>query len=74
MTEYNREENFVEREVTYTLEKNGKFFIVENVPARVDLETGEHFFSPQTLELLQHIIWGEKKPARYVETPVFEFA
>jgi len=74
MTEYNREENLVERRVTYTLQKDGKFFIVENVPARVDLETGEQFFSPHTLEHLQHIIWGKKKPARYVETPVFEFA
>lgn len=74
MTECNREENLVEREVTYTLEKDGKFFIIENVPARVDLETGEQFFSPHTLEHLQRIIWGDKKPARYVETPVFEFA
>jgi YgiT-type zinc finger domain-containing protein len=34
----------VEQKVTYTLEINGKFIIIENVPARVCLETGERFF------------------------------
>jgi hypothetical protein len=40
----------VERLVTYTLEFEGKFYIVENVPARVNEETGEQFFSPSTVE------------------------
>ncbi len=39
-----REEKLVERRVTYTLERKGKFYIVENVPARVNEETGEQFF------------------------------
>jgi hypothetical protein len=30
--------------------------------------------SPQTVELLQRIIWGECQPVRFVQTPVFEFA
>ncbi len=34
-------ETMVETKVTYTLEYGGKFFIVENVPARVCQETGE---------------------------------
>lgn len=74
MNEYGRKEHFVDREVTYTIEKNGEFFIIENVPARVNLETGEQFFSPDTVEQLQRIVWSEKEPVRYVETPVFEFA
>jgi YgiT-type zinc finger domain-containing protein len=41
----NGEEKLVERRVTYTLEHEGKFYIVENVPARVNEETGEQFFS-----------------------------
>lgn len=44
------EEKLVERRVTYTLEHEGKFYIVENVPARVNEETGEQFFSPVTVE------------------------
>lgn len=66
-------ETMVERKVTYTLEMDGKFYIVEHVPARVCLETGEQFFSPETVERLQKIIWKRKKPARMVETPVFEY-
>ncbi len=69
-----KEEKLVEQKVTYTLLKDGKFFIIEHVPARVDVETGEQFFSPQTVELLQRIIWGERQPVRFVQTPVFEFA
>ena len=46
----------VEKQVTYTLELNGKFFVIENVPARVDEETAEQFFSPSTVEHLQQIV------------------
>jgi YgiT-type zinc finger domain-containing protein len=68
------EENLVEKRVTYTLEMNGKLFVIENVPARVDLETGEQFFSPETVERLQEIVQGAEKPVRFVETPVFDYA
>ncbi|MEG4914060.1 MULTISPECIES: YgiT-type zinc finger protein [unclassified Microcoleus] len=67
-------ETMVEQKVTYTLEINGKFIIIENVPARVCVETGDHFFSPETVEELQKMILEERKPIRVIETPVFEFA
>ena len=67
-------ETFVERKVTYSIELDGKFILVENVPARVCLETGERFFSPETVERLQQTVWGEKEPDRVIETPVFRFA
>ncbi len=67
-------EELVEQEVTYTLWKDGQFYIIEHVPARVNSETGEQFFSPQTVERLQHIIWEDRQPVRYVQAPVFEFA
>jgi hypothetical protein len=69
-----REEELVEQEVTYTLFKDGEFYIIEHVPARVNVETGEQFFSPQTVERLQRIIWRERQPVRVIQTPVFEFA
>ena len=68
------QETLVEQTVTYTLLKDDKFYIIEHVPARVNVETGEQFFSPQTVERLQRIVWSERQPARVVQTPVFDFA
>lgn len=67
-------ETMKEAKVTYILEMDGKVFIIENVPARVCVETGEQFFSPETVERLQQTIWGREKPKKVVETPVYEFA
>jgi len=67
-------EMLVEKEVTYTLYKDGQFYIIENVPARVDSETGEQYFSPQTVDNLHKIILGQRKPARTIQTPVYNFA
>jgi YgiT-type zinc finger domain-containing protein len=64
----------VEKQVTYTLELNGKFFVIENVPARVDEETGEQFFSPSTVEHLQQIILTGQTPDRFTEVPVYKYA
>lgn len=67
-------EKLVEQFVTYTLIKDDQVFIVENVPARVNLETGEQLFSPETVEKLQTIIGERRKPKRMLQTPVYEFA
>lgn len=69
-----REEKLVEQLVTYTLVKDGQLFVVENVPARVDVETGEQYFAPQTVERLQRILQEKRQPARFIQTPVYEFA
>ena len=66
--------NIVKTEVTYTLEHDGRFFLIEHVPARVCRETGEQYFSPETVEHLQDIIKSKKKPDRVLETPVYEYA
>jgi hypothetical protein len=68
------EEKLVERRVTYTLEHEGQFYIVEKVPARVNEETGEQFFSPATVERLQKTILQPGKPHRVIQTPVYEYA
>ena len=67
-------ETFIEQTVTYSLELDGKFVLVEHVPARVCVETGERFFSPEVVERLQKIISDHRRPTRTIETPVFEFA
>lgn len=68
------QEKLAERLVTYTLEWEGKFYIVENVPARIDEETGERYFSPETVEHLQQLIWAHHEPTRIAEIPVYDFA
>jgi hypothetical protein len=68
-----REEQLVERRVTYTLEHEGKFYIVQNVPARVNEETGEQFFSPATVEQLQRMIFHHPNPTLTIETPVYDY-
>ncbi|HEX8433126.1 MAG TPA: YgiT-type zinc finger protein [Longimicrobium sp.] len=69
-----RERRLTEQLVTYTVEVDGRVVIVENVPARVDDESGERFFSPATVERIQTIVWGDRAPDRIAETPVFHFA
>lgn len=64
----------IETKVTYTLERDGHFYLVENVPARVSPETGEQFFSPETVQRLQTFIFQDMQPKKVVKTPVFEFA
>jgi hypothetical protein len=41
---------------------------------RVCVETAERFFSPETVEQLQDLIWEQREPSRVIEVPVFEFA
>ena len=68
-----KEEKLVERRVTYTLQHEGKFYIIENVQARVNEETGEQYFSSATVERLQRTILAPGKPTRLIQTPVFEY-
>jgi len=66
-------ETMIKTEVAYTLELGGRFYIIEHVPARVCRETGEQYFSPETVEHIQALIKGGKKPDKMIETPVYEF-
>jgi YgiT-type zinc finger domain-containing protein len=66
-------ETMIDTEVTYTLEHEGKFFLIEHVPARVCQETGEEFFAPETVEHIQALIKSKKKPAKVIETPVYRY-
>jgi len=73
MTQGQWKERMVEHRVTYTLETDDGLIVVENVPARVSLETGERLFSPETVEHLQRMVWERKQPSRVIRVPVFEF-
>jgi YgiT-type zinc finger domain-containing protein len=68
------QETLVEKQVTYTLQLDGQLFMIENVPARVNEETGEQFFSPSTVENLQQIILKGQEPDHFTKVPVFKYA
>lgn len=72
--ETNGQEILVEKKVTYTLNLNDKIILIENVPARVNEETGEQFFSPKTVEQLQQTILGTQEPDRFVQIPVYDYS
>lgn len=67
-------ETFVPEKVTYTIEVDGQLVVIEHVPARVCVETGEQLFSAKTVERIQQLILNKQKPTRMMEVPVFEFA
>ena len=68
-------ETFTDELVTYTFEVEGRFVMVENVPARVCRETGERLFDAETVEHVYQLVWGkELQPKRIVQTPVYEYA
>ena len=67
-------ETLEEKKVTYHIEFEGRLFLIENVPDRVNVETGEKYFSPETVERLQQVVWERCRPVRTIETPVYEYA
>jgi hypothetical protein len=67
-------EPLVETRVTYTIELNGQIFMIENVPARVNEETGEQLFAPSTVESIQRLILNRRTPDRFTEVPVYDYA
>ena len=74
MTNKAWQENMADRVVNYVLDIDGEIVIVENVPARVNLDTGERYFAPDTVDRLQQIAWKKENPNRIVETPVFSYS
>jgi YgiT-type zinc finger domain-containing protein len=60
--------------VTYTIQLDDKLVIVEHVPAKVCGQCGERLYAPETVERLQSMVWGQRSPARMLQTPVFDFA
>ncbi len=63
----------IDQKVTYTFEMDGKLYLIKNVPARVNVETGEQFFSPKTVDRLQQIVWKEQQPVQTMTLPVYEY-
>lgn len=69
-----KKDSFTKQLVNYSLEYEGKFYIIENVPARVNEETGEQYFAPETVQHIQKKIKSHSKPKKTIETPVFDYS
>ena len=67
-------ETLVDKEVTYHIEVDGYLLVIKNVPARVNVETGEFHFTPETVKRLQDISSERHSPVRTIRTLVYEFA
>ncbi len=65
---------FVNTSITYAVDVDGTFVLVENVPVRIGVETGEQLFAPETVERIQELAWSRQPPSRTVQSPVFDFA
>ena len=67
-------ETFTDKLVTYTIDIDGRVVVVEHVPARVSEQTGEQFFSAETVRKIREIVRGNRKPIRMMQAPVYDFA
>jgi hypothetical protein len=73
MNDFPWKELLVEKNVNYVMEEDGELVIIEKVPARVNLETGEQLLSSKTIQRLREMIKERKKPTRVIKTPIYEF-
>jgi HTH-type transcriptional regulator / antitoxin MqsA len=64
----------IKAEVTFTYEGEGRFLIVEHVPAAVCLRCGEKTYSPGVTDELLRFARAEDRPTRKIEVPVYDFA
>ena len=60
--------------VTFTYEEEGKFLIIEHVPAEICTRCGEKMYSPEVTDELLRLARKATKPARRIEVPVYDFA
>jgi len=64
----------IQTNVTYSLAYDGKFYLIEHVPARVCRQTGEQYFALETVKRIQALIHGNKPPNKTIETHVYAYA
>ena len=60
--------------VTFSYEEDGKYLLVENVPALVCIKCGQKMYSPEVTDKLLRFARDEFKPVKTIEVTVFDFA
>lgn len=53
---------------------DGRYVLVDNIPAKVCACCGEKTFSRETAERIRLMVRGQAKPTRSVDLNVFQFA
>ena len=53
---------------------DGKFILVENIPARLCAHCGEATFSRETTEKIRRLVYGESAPVKSIQVDVFAFS
>lgn len=53
---------------------DGKYVLVDQIPARVCDRCGEETFSPETTERVRLLVHGKAKPTKSIALKVFDFA
>ncbi|WP_129629884.1 hypothetical protein [Candidatus Oscillochloris fontis] len=74
MIPFDWNEPFEVQEVTYILELGDEIIVIEHVPARVNTETGERLFAPETVERIHVLLQSRATPKKIMRAPVFDFA
>ena len=59
--------------VTFSYEEEGRYFLVEHVPAEVCERCGEKTYSPKVTDELLKFAQDTFKPVKKLEVPVFDF-
>jgi hypothetical protein len=60
--------------VRYIFDTGEQILVFENVPARVNPETGEQFFAPAIVRRIQQVAMSSNRPTRTIQAAVYEFA
>jgi len=53
---------------------NGKYVLVDHIPATVCTRCGEESFSRENTEKIRQLVHGQAKPKKSIALDVFEFA
>ena len=53
---------------------DGKYVLVDHIPARVCARCGEEIFSRETTERIRLMVHGQAEPTKSIDLKVFEFA
>ena len=66
-------EKFYSQNVNETFQIDGKFYLVENIPATVCSQCGEIVFSRQTTERIRTMLHGQSQPIKAISMDVYAY-
>ncbi len=69
-----RAEESREELVDEVFQIDGKYILVDHIPATVCARCGEETFSRETTEKIRLLVHGQAKPTKSIALEVFEFA